>query len=84
MNHKDLSLQDSFLMAAKDNEITVFLVNGIKLQGSLVNFDRYCIKLTGSAGSKQLIFKHAISTICHKNGELPYHKEKAQTHTNKI
>jgi host factor-I protein len=42
--------------------VTVFLTNGVKLQGRLTNFDRVCLVLT-RAGHAQLIFKKAVSTV---------------------
>lgn len=64
----DQSLQDKFLRTICLNRIAVsiFLVNGIKLQGHLESFDKYVIVLRNSDISgehNQMIFKHAISTI---------------------
>ena len=42
--------------------VTVFLTNGVKLQGRVASFDRFCLVLT-RAGHAQLIFKRAVSTI---------------------
>ncbi|MCR2042696.1 RNA chaperone Hfq [Anaerosalibacter massiliensis] len=59
-----MNLQDMFLnMARKDSvDITVFLVNGYQLKGTVKGFDNYTIILE-SEGKQQLIYKHAISTI---------------------
>lgn len=60
---KELILQDAFLKTlCKDNmPVSVFLVNGIKLQGQLIAYDNYIVMLKNSI--TQMIFKHAISTI---------------------
>jgi len=57
------SLQDPFLNALRKERIpvSVFLVNGIKLQGQVESFDQFVILLKNSVG--QLVYKHAISTI---------------------
>lgn len=59
-----MNLQDMFLnMARKDSvDITVFLVNGYQLKGTVKGFDNYTLILE-SEGKQQLIYKHAISTI---------------------
>jgi host factor-I protein len=58
------NLQDTFLNHVRKSKIplTVFLVNGVRLQGILTWFDSFSILLKRSAES-QLIYKHAISTI---------------------
>jgi host factor-I protein len=57
-------LQDTFLNQARQQKIsvTIFLVNGVKLQGMITWFDTYCILLKRDHLS-QLVFKHAISTV---------------------
>jgi host factor-I protein len=57
------SLQDPFLSVLKKTKIPVaiFLVNGIKLQGRIENFDDAVIILDNSV--KQMIYKHAVSTV---------------------
>lgn len=59
------SLQDNFLQVLSDNKtlVSIFLVNGIKLQGLIESFDKYVIVLKSTENQKQMIFKHAISTI---------------------
>ena len=56
-------LQDPFLNALRREkvQVSVFLVNGIKLQGQGESFDQYVILL--KSGVVQLVYKHAISTI---------------------
>jgi host factor-I protein len=58
------SLQDTFLKHFRDNnvEVTMFLVNGIKLLGRIKRFDSFTIQLV-RGDSSQIIYKHAISTI---------------------
>jgi host factor-I protein len=57
-------LQDLFLAAAaRENErMTLFLVNGVMLQGSVSGFDQFSLVLERS-GHVQLVYKHAISTL---------------------
>ena len=64
MSEKNHNLQDSFLNHIRKNKtpITVFLVNGVKLQGIITWFDNFCILLRRDS-SVQLVYKHAISTI---------------------
>jgi host factor-I protein len=56
-------LQDQFLNALTQGHVpvTVYLVNGIRLQGYVESHDQYGLMLGGS--SQQFVFKHAISTI---------------------
>ncbi|MEK9532605.1 MAG: RNA chaperone Hfq [Alphaproteobacteria bacterium] len=58
------NLQDVFLNTARRQHIsvTLFLVNGVKLQGLITWFDNYSILLKRD-GHMQLIYKHAVSTI---------------------
>jgi host factor-I protein len=58
------SLQDLFLTHLRDNrvEVTVFLANGIRLQGQIRSFDNYTVQLA-RGGSSQVVFKHAICAI---------------------
>lgn len=60
---KKTDLQDIFLNKLSEDKISVsiYLLNGIKLQGIIDSFDQYIIVLSGS--TPQLIYKHAISTI---------------------
>ena len=63
-SHGRAALQDLFLKAAaRDHEgMTVFLVNGVMLQGSVAGFDQFSLVLE-RAGQVQLVYKHAISTL---------------------
>ena len=58
------ALQDAFLMAAsrERQNLTVFLVNGVMLQGRVVLHDQFSLLLERSA-QMQLVYKHAVSTI---------------------
>ncbi len=62
-NNKSKFLQDPFLNVLRREKVTVsiFLVNGIKLQGLIESFDQYVILLKSNV--VQLVYKHAISTI---------------------
>ena len=61
---KQHNLQDIFLNQARKKHaaVTVFLMNGVKLQGVITWFDNYSVLLKRD-GHIQLIYKHAISTI---------------------
>ena len=77
-NNKSKFLQDPFLNVLRREKITVsvFLVNGIKLQGFIESFDQYVILLRSSV--TQLVYKHAISTIVPSksvNFSSVYHNE---------
>jgi host factor-I protein len=58
------SLQDTFLNSVRKSKtsLTIFLVNGVKLQGVVTWFDNFCVLLRRD-GQVQLVYKHAISTI---------------------
>lgn len=64
MSDKNQNLQDVFLNAVRKTKtpVTVFLVNGVKLQGVITWFDNFCVLLRRD-GQSQLVYKHAISTI---------------------
>ena len=64
MTDKKENLQDVFLNHLRKNKspVTVFLVNGVKLQGIVTWFDNFCILLRRD-GHSQLVYKHAISTV---------------------
>ena len=63
-NDKSQNLQDVFLNSVRKSKttVTIFLVNGIKLQGVVTWFDNFCVLLRRD-GHAQLVYKHAISTI---------------------
>ncbi len=60
---KAQSLQDPFLNALRRENVSVsiYLINGIKLQGQIDSFDQFAIMLKNTVN--QLVYKHAISTI---------------------
>jgi len=63
-NEKKQNLQDTFLNSVRKTKtpLTIFLVNGVKLQGVVSWFDNFCVLLRRD-GQSQLVYKHAISTI---------------------
>ena len=64
MSDKQQNLQDTFLNAVRKSKsaVTIFLVNGVKLQGNITWFDNFCVLLRRD-GQAQLVYKHAISTV---------------------
>jgi host factor-I protein len=69
---KGQSLQDPFLNALRKERIpvSIFLVNGIKLQGQVESFDQFVVLLKNNVS--QMIYKHAISTVVpSRNVKLP-------------
>ncbi len=57
------NIQEPFLNALRREEtsVSIYLVNGIKLQGKIESYDSFIILLKN--GSSQIVYKHAISTI---------------------
>jgi host factor-I protein len=69
---KGHTLQDPFLNALRKERIpvSIYLVNGIKLQGQVESFDQFVILLKNSVS--QMVYKHAISTIVpSRNVKMP-------------
>ena len=64
MSDRQQNLQDTFLNACRKNKapLTIFLVNGVKLQGIITWFDNFSVLLRRD-GHTQLVYKHAISTV---------------------
>jgi host factor-I protein len=64
MSEKAQNVQDVFLNHLRKNKtpVTIFLVNGVKLQGVVTWFDNFCVLLRRD-GQIQLVYKHAISTV---------------------
>ncbi len=60
---KGQSLQDPFLNALRKERVpvSVYLVNGIKLQGTIESFDQFVVLLRNQVN--QMVYKHAISTV---------------------
>lgn len=63
-SEKNQNVQDVFLNYIRKNKtpVTVFLVNGVKLQGIVTWFDNFSVLLRRD-GHTQLVYKHAISTV---------------------
>ena len=63
MPNKGHNLQDPFLNTLRKENIpvSIFLVNGIKLQGTIESFDQFVVLL--KSHTSQIIYKHAISTV---------------------
>jgi host factor-I protein len=61
---KQQNLQDVFLNHVRKNKVpvTIFLINGVKLQGNISSFDNFCLLLRRD-GHVQLVYKHAVSTV---------------------
>lgn len=69
---KGHTLQDPFLNALRKErvQVSIFLVNGIKLQGQIESFDQFVILLKNSVS--QMVYKHAISTVVPaRNVQIP-------------
>jgi len=64
MTKTQLNLQDAFLnQVRKENlPVTIFLVNGFQLKGTIRGFDNFTVILE-SDGKQMMVYKHAISTI---------------------
>jgi host factor-I protein len=82
---KGQNLQDTFLNALRKDRIpvSIFLVNGIKLQGEIESFDQFVVLLKANVSQK--IYKHAISTIVPSRGvKLPRLGPESQSQPGKI
>jgi host factor-I protein len=69
---KGQSLQEPFLNALRKEHVpvSIYLVNGIKLQGQIESFDQFVILLKNSVS--QMVYKHAVSTVVPaRNVKLP-------------
>jgi len=76
---KGQTLQDPFLNTLRKEKIpvSIYLVNGIKLQGTIDSFDQFVVLLKNSVN--QMVYKHAISTVVPaKNVRLPAGEEGAE------
>ena len=72
LSTKGQLLQDPFLNTLRKEHIpvSIYLVNGIKLQGQIESFDQYVVLLRNSV--TQMVYKHAISTVVpSRNIRLP-------------
>ncbi len=76
---KGQSLQDPYLNALRRDRtpVSVYLVNGIKLQGQIESFDQFVVVLRNSVS--QMVYKHAISTVVpSRNVRLPVDRSGAR------
>jgi host factor-I protein len=73
---KNANLQDTFLNRIRKDKapVTLFLVNGVKLQGVVTWFDNFSVLLRRDTHA-QLVYKHAISTIMPVNAVQLYEQE---------
>jgi host factor-I protein len=78
MAEKNQNIQDVFLnrIRKEKNSVTVFLVNGVKLQGIVTWFDNFSLLLKRDSHI-QLVYKHAISTIM-PSGTLSLYDDEAE------
>ncbi len=77
--NKAQSLQEPYLNALRKERVpvSIYLVNGIKLQGQIDSFDQFVVLLRSAVN--QMIYKHAISTIVpSRNVKLPYEDGNAE------
>ena len=76
---KGQTLQEPFLNLLRRERVpvSIYLVNGIKLQGQIDSFDQFVVLLKNSVN--QMVYKHAISTVVpSRNVKLPYAEEKPE------
>ena len=80
MTAKGQMLQDPFLNALRKEHVpvSIYLVNGIKLQGQVESFDQYVVLLRNTSVT-QMVYKHAISTIVPARSVNPQHENRPQT-----
>ncbi|EDG5804312.1 RNA chaperone Hfq [Salmonella enterica subsp. enterica serovar Typhimurium] len=74
---KGQSLQDPFLNALRRERVpvSIYLVNGIKLQGQIESFDQFVILLKNTVS--QMVYKHAISTVVVPSRPVSHHSNNA-------
>jgi host factor-I protein len=79
---KSQSLQDPFLNALRKEKVpvSIYLVNGIKLQGQIDSFDQFVVLLRNTVS--QMVYKHAISTVVpSRNVKLPRPDDEKESET---
>ena len=79
---KGQSLQDPYLNALRRDRVpvSIFLVNGIKLQGQIESFDQFVVLLKNTVS--QMVYKHAISTVVPaRNVKLSHSSDDEQAST---
>src|SRR6516165_565830 len=80
MSNKGQMLQDPFLNTLRKEhiQVSIYLVNGIKLQGQIESFDQYVVLLKNTV--TQMVYKHAISTVVPaRAGAMPHHARAGTT-----
>jgi host factor-I protein len=78
MSNKGQMLQDPFLNTLRKEhvQVSIYLVNGIKLQGQIESFDQYVVLLKNTV--TQMVYKHAISTVVPSRPVvMPHHNHAA-------
>ncbi|MGR3806253.1 host factor-I protein [Pasteurella testudinis DSM 23072] len=80
---KGQSLQDPYLNSLRRERIpvSIYLVNGIKLQGQIESFDQFVILLKNTVS--QMVYKHAISTVVPARAISHHNNSQAQSNENK-
>ena len=75
---KGQNLQDLFLNALRKEKVpvSVYLVNGIKLQGQVESFDQFVVFLKNTVS--QMVYKHAISTVVPSRNVMLEHSEEQE------
>jgi host factor-I protein len=76
MSNKGQMLQDPFLNTLRKEhvQVSIYLVNGIKLQGQIESFDQYVVLLKNTV--TQMVYKHAISTVVPSRPVvMPHHNQ---------
>src|SRR5207302_4176100 len=79
MSHKGQMLQDPFMNTLRKEhiQVSIYLVNGIKLQGQIESFDQYVVLLKNTV--TQMVYKHAISTVVpSRSVAMPHHAPSAE------
>src|SRR5258708_13527106 len=83
MSNKGQLLQDPFLNTLRKEHVpvSIYLVNGIKLQGQIESFDQYVVLLRNSV--TQMVYKHAISTVV-PSRPINLGAERSEEHTSEL
>ena len=81
--NKGQLLQDPFLNALRREHVpvSIYLVNGIKLQGNIESFDQYVVLLRNTV--TQMVYKHAISTVVPARAISHHNNSQSQSNDNK-
>ncbi len=82
-SEKTQNAQDTFLNTLRKKKIpvTVFLSNGVKLQGNITGFDNFCMVLRRGP-QVQLVYKHSIATVVPSGPINLYEEEEAEATEN--